>query len=199
MKTATAGFRIAKLGAATTGGRSPSKRSPVSGSSAETRGFPTLGGDGLGRGGELVGHQPVEQGGILEPAAVIGLEQVARDDAAGRFIGFGADELRAPVGGADRPFGEHPPDLIGFLVGIAGERLPDLFLTGMIVRHRERHQLVEGQLVLGIEGEQLFAHAGELEALTHERRGDKEARRDRFLALSLVAQGLESAELIERM
>lgn len=67
--------------------------------------FPALGGDRLGRGGELVGHQPVEQGRILEPAAVIGLEQVARDDAAGRFIGFGADELRTPVGGADRPFG----------------------------------------------------------------------------------------------
>ena len=38
MKTATAGLRMANAGAATTGGIRPSKRSPVSGSSAETRG-----------------------------------------------------------------------------------------------------------------------------------------------------------------
>ena len=38
MNTATAGLRIAKAGAATTGGSSPSNRSPVSGNSAETRG-----------------------------------------------------------------------------------------------------------------------------------------------------------------
>ncbi len=39
VKTATAGLRIAKAGAATTGGSRPSNRSPVSGNSAETRGF----------------------------------------------------------------------------------------------------------------------------------------------------------------
>ena len=38
VKTATAGLRIAKVGAETTGGSKPSKRSPVSGSSAEIRG-----------------------------------------------------------------------------------------------------------------------------------------------------------------
>ena len=42
VNTATAGFRIAKAGAATTGGNSPSKRSPVSGNSAETRGAPAF-------------------------------------------------------------------------------------------------------------------------------------------------------------
>lgn len=37
VKTATAGFRIAKAGAAATGGSSPSNRSPVSGNSADVR------------------------------------------------------------------------------------------------------------------------------------------------------------------
>ncbi len=40
VKTATAGRRMAKQGAAATGGMRPSNRSPVSGSSAETRGLP---------------------------------------------------------------------------------------------------------------------------------------------------------------
>jgi hypothetical protein len=40
VKTATAGLRIANAEAATTGGSSPSNRSPVSGNLAETRGAP---------------------------------------------------------------------------------------------------------------------------------------------------------------
>jgi hypothetical protein len=53
VNTATAGLRIAKAGAATTGGNSPSNRSPVSGSSAETRGRP-----GMNLGADMMGDQP---------------------------------------------------------------------------------------------------------------------------------------------
>jgi hypothetical protein len=51
VNTATAGLRIAKAGAATTGGSSPSNRSPVSGSSAETRGL------GMNLGADMMGDQ----------------------------------------------------------------------------------------------------------------------------------------------
>ena len=62
--------------------------------------LPALGGDRLGLGLQLLGDQPVEQRDILQPAAIVVLEEVAHDDAAGRLIGVEADEQRPLVGGA---------------------------------------------------------------------------------------------------
>ena len=56
--------------------------------------FPAFGGDLVGCRLQLLGDQPVEQRDILQPAAIVGLEQIAQHDAAGRLIGVDADEQR---------------------------------------------------------------------------------------------------------
>ena len=78
--------------------------------------LPSLGADALRLPLQLCGDQPVEQRRVLQPAAVVGLEQVAQDDAAGHLIVGDADEPCAPVGGPHRILREHPADLA---------RLPD--------------------------------------------------------------------------
>ena len=60
--------------------------------------FPALAPDGLGFTVELLGDEPVEQHGILQPATIVLLEQVPHHHAAGNLIGFDPDELRALVG-----------------------------------------------------------------------------------------------------
>ena len=54
--------------------------------------FPAFARDLVGGGLQLVGHQAVEQGRILQPATIVRLEQVAQHDAAGRLISLDADE-----------------------------------------------------------------------------------------------------------
>ena len=55
--------------------------------------LPAFGSDGLRLGFQLLGHQALEQRDILEPAAIVVLEEVAHDDAAGRLVGVDADEV----------------------------------------------------------------------------------------------------------
>ena len=161
--------------------------------------FPALGAQRFGLGLKLLDHQPIEQRRVLQPAAIVMLEQVAHDRRRRRPHRFDADELRAPVGGPDRAFGELAADEVGFLVVGARQRLPDLLLARMVVGDRERHQLLQRHAVLGIDVEELRGDGGELQALLHDGRGDEEARGDLLLAQALVAQGLEGAELVERM
>ena len=61
--------------------------------------FPAFGGQAFRLCLKLLVHKPIEKRRILQPAAVIVLEQVAGDVPAGRLIGLDADELRAPVAG----------------------------------------------------------------------------------------------------
>ena len=63
----------------------------------------------------------------------------------------------------------------------------------------EGHQLLQRHAVLGIDVEQIRRHRGEAQTLFHDRRRDKMARCDVFLAHAEVPQRLEGAELIERM
>ncbi len=49
--------------------------------------FPALGGDGLRLGLQLLARQPVEQHRVLEPAAIVLLEEIAQHIAARRLIG----------------------------------------------------------------------------------------------------------------
>ena len=127
------------------------------------------------------------------------LEEVAHDHAAGGLIGFGADELRAPVRRPDSAFGELAADEVGFPVVGTRQSLPDLLLARMVVRDREGHELLQRHAVLGIDVEELPGDGGEAQALLHDGRCDEEARRDLLLAEALVAQGLKGAELVERM
>ena len=123
--------------------------------------FPAFGGDLLRFGLQLLGDQAVEQADILQPAAIVLLEKVAHDDAARPLIGVEADEQDALVGRAHGAFRQHATNLIRLLAVGALERFPDLLLARVIVRHRERHELVERYAVFGIDIEQLLRHGGE--------------------------------------
>ena len=89
---------------------------------------------------ELLCDKPVEQGRVLQPAAVVGVEQVAQDRPAGGLIRLDANELRALVGGAHRALGEHAADLVRLLGAGPLQGLPHLLLTRMVGIDRERHQ-----------------------------------------------------------
>ena len=105
--------------------------------------LPALGADRFGFAVELLHDQPVEQGRVLQPAAIVGVEQIAQDEAASRLIGFDADELRPLVGSAHRAFRQHAADLVG-LLGIGPlQRLPHLLLAGMVGVDGERHDLIK--------------------------------------------------------
>ena len=161
--------------------------------------LPALGAQRLGLGLELLDHQPIEQRRILQPAAIVMLEEVAHDHAAGGLVDVDADEPRAPVGGADRALGELAADQIGLLVVGARYGVPDLFLASVVVGDGERHQLLQRHAVLGIDVEELVGDGGEAQALLHHGRGHEEPGGDLLVAKALVAQRLEGAELVERM
>ena len=161
--------------------------------------LPALGPDLLRFLVELLGDEHVDQADILQPAAVVALEQVAHDRSARFDIGVDADELHALVGGAHRVLGQHAADLVGLLVVALPHRLPHLFLTRMVGIDRERHQLVEAHLVAREGVEQWFADRNELQPLLDDVRRDEERRGDLLLRHAGLAHRLEGAELVERM
>jgi hypothetical protein len=161
--------------------------------------LPALGGDLLRFSLQLFRDQAVEQADILQPATIVLLEEVAHDEAARLLISVETDEQRAFVGRAHGAFRQHASDLIRLLAVGALERFPDLLLARVVARHGERHELVERHAVFGIDVEQLLRHGGEAQPLLHHVRADEERRGDVLLGLALLTQGLESAELIERM
>jgi hypothetical protein len=82
--------------------------------------LPALGPQLLSHGLELFDNQTVEQRRVLQPAAIVVFEQIARDNAACRFVGFNADEHCAFIGRADCTFGELAVDVIRFGVAATG-------------------------------------------------------------------------------
>ena len=76
---------------------------------------------------------------------------------------------------ANRAFRELAANVVRLLVVGACELLPDLFLPRMIVRHRERHQLLQRHAVLGVDLE-------ELEPLLDDSRAHEEPGRYLLLA-----------------
>ena len=161
--------------------------------------LPTLGADFLGCPLELLARETIEQGRVLQPTAVIAVEEVAQHDAARRLIGLDADELGALVGGPNRALRQLAADRIGPLVIGARERVPDFLLPRVIVGHAKGHELVERQFLGDIEIEQFGTRCGEFETLTHDLRADEKPRRDVVDAQALLMQVLEGPELIERM
>ncbi len=161
--------------------------------------FPAFGANGLRVTVELFRDQPVQQARVLQPAAVIRIEEVAQDDPARELIGLNADELRPLVGRPHRPFRQHPADLVG-LLGIGTlQGFPHLLLTRVVGIDGERHELIEAHAVLGIDFEQCRRYCGETQPLAHHRDRDEERRRDLLLGLALLAQRKERTELVERM
>src|SRR3546814_15462333 len=74
---------------------------------------PALGGDRLGLGLQLLGDEAIEKPDVLHPPALVGLEQVAHDDAAGRHIGSEAEEDSALVQNPHGRSGPHAPAIKG--------------------------------------------------------------------------------------
>lgn len=148
---------------------------------------------------QLLGREQLDQSGILQPSAVVVLEQVSQRRAAGLLIGSDADERGAAIGGAHRAFGQHAANLVRLAVGLAADRVPDAQLALMVGRDGERHEQVEPDLVLGIEVEQRRGDRRETQPLLDHGGRHEEARRDVVDAGASVDLGLEGAELVERV
>ena len=128
------------------------------------------------------------------------MEQVARDHAAGRFVGLCTDEYSALVARLGGAFGQQAADVVGLLVVAPSQALPHLLLTGMVVCDRETHELLKAHRVLGVEVEQLRADRDELEALAHDSRRDEEPCCNLLVSQPVfVPERLEGPELIERV
>ena len=69
----------------------------------------------------------------------------------------------------------------------------------MVGVHGEGHELFQRHAILGIDVEEGRGHGGEFQALLHDLGRDEEGCSDRFLALTLLTQGLKGAELVERV
>jgi hypothetical protein len=69
----------------------------------------------------------------------------------------------------------------------------------MVVGNRERHQLLKRHAVGDKDVEELRGDGGELQPLLDDGRADEEPGCDVFFAQSLLAQGLECAELVKRV
>ena len=161
--------------------------------------LPALGEDRLGLLVQLLGDHGFEQGRVLEPPAIVGLEQVAQHLASGFDIVVETHELRPSVGGAHGAFGQHASDFVGLLRIVALQRIPDLFLAFVVGIDREGHELVEGHLLLGIGVEQRGRDRGELQPLLDDAGRDEEHCGDLLFRLALLAHRLEGTELVERM
>ena len=73
-----------------------------------------------------------------------------------------------------------------------------MFLPRVIIGQAIGHQLLERKFVVFVSLEDDGARIGKAQALTHDERRDAEGGGDRVLALALIGQGLEGAELVER-
>ena len=149
--------------------------------------LPAFGGDHLGVRLQLVGGHLVHERNILQPAAIVALEQVAQDRATGRDVGIHADELRPLIGGADGTLGQHAPDGVGMLVVGSLQALEDLLLALVVAGDGEGHELVERHAVLGIDVEQRRRDRRQLQALLHHVDRDEERGSDLFFGLPLLA------------
>ena len=161
--------------------------------------LPALGGNGVRLALKLLDHELVEQCRVLQPAAVVALEQVAHHGAARLCVGVAADEERTLVGRAHGALGQHSPDDVGFLRVRLAQPVVHLLLPLVVSVDRERHELVERQPVLGVDVQQLGRHRRQPQPLLHHRHRNEECGGDLLLGLALLAQRQESPELVERV
>ena len=161
--------------------------------------LPALGRDVLGLGLQLLGREAIEKRDVLEPAAAIGLEQVAQHGAPGRLIGVHPDEQDPFVRRLRGLLGQEPPDLVRLLRPGIPHRLPDLLLAGVIVRDGEGHELLERHAVNSVDLEQRGRDRCEAQPLLDHVDRHEEGRGDSLLGHAFLAHRLEGAELVEGM
>jgi hypothetical protein len=69
----------------------------------------------------------------------------------------------------------------------------------VIIRDRERHQLLKRHAVVSVHVKQFWRNCHKPKALLHDADGDEEDGRDLLLGFALLTQGLECTKLVERM
>jgi hypothetical protein len=119
---------------------------------------------------------------------------------AGGHIGIDTHEAGARVACFDARLGEEAPNIEGMRGDLAlDDRLEHLLLARMVAGDTERHKLLEVEFVCGVGFKQLRARRSELQALAHDGGRDAERGGDIILALVLLAECCEGAELVERV
>lgn len=161
--------------------------------------LPAFGSNRLSFGLELLGYEAVEQDDVLKPAAVVVLEQIPQNAATRALIGIEAHKLGPGIGTAHGVLREQPADLVWLVITGAADILPDLLLAGVIGRDRERHELLEGHAVFGIDLMQLWRDRRQAQALLDDCRVHEMTRGNVFLAHAEIAECLEGPKLIKRM
>ena len=112
------------------------------------------------------------------------------------LVGVKSDEARSSIGRAHGVFRQHASNLIGLIVARATDVLPDLLLSGMVGCDGERHELLEGHAVFGINLVQLWRHGCQPQSLLHDGRRHEVPGRDLLLGQAGAEQGLKGSELI---
>jgi Periplasmic binding protein/TAT (twin-arginine translocation) pathway signal sequence len=94
----------------------------------------------------------------IEAANSMYVEGVGSYLATRLLVGVNPNKMRAAIGCTDGLLGQHPPDLVWLIVAGTTDVLPDLLLSDLIGRDRERHELLEGHAIFGINLVQLRRH-----------------------------------------
>ena len=139
---------------------------------------------------QLFRHQPVEQRGIGEVAVAVGAEEIGDGAATSLHVSLGGDEARAAVVRPHMRRREPLPDSVGAALPL-GRIEPCRFLRRVIVRHGERHHLVERHRGLAVEGHQHGADRRQLEPLPDHGRRDAEPGGNVLDAVVGIDQRLE--------
>jgi hypothetical protein len=129
----------------------------------------------------LLAGEPLEKRDVQPAGRGIVGEQVALDPAAGRDIGFLADEPRAPVGGAGGRLRHHPADAVGMAAHVAAAHLLEHIGLPLLVGRR---RIGLGDVEADLAGAERLEHdrreAGEPQPALDEADGEAEAARDAF-------------------
>ncbi|KPH86919.1 hypothetical protein GLUCOINTEAF2_0204244 [Komagataeibacter intermedius AF2] len=143
--------------------------------------------------------QPVQNGRILQPAAVVSLEQVAHDVATRYDIGLQPDETGTGIRSPDGLSRQHAADDIGFAIMALGHDLPDLFLPRVVVADGKGHQLLQAHPILLIDFKQAVGHGHQTQALLDNSSCHEERSGDFLLGHAFFQHVTEGAKLVQRV
>ena len=161
--------------------------------------LPAFGGYVIGNRLQLLRDQAVEERHVFEPAAVVLGEEIAEHSATSLLIGFHANEEHALVIGRNGGFCEELANVPGLAAMGMLDRLPNLFLPGMVGIDGERHQHFQRHAVLGVDATQRRRDGSQAQALLHDLDRGEEGGGDFLLGHALGPHVEEGAELVERM
>jgi hypothetical protein len=127
---------------------------------------------------ELLDREPARERGVVQETVLVAAEEIARDMAAGSFIGLGADE-EAEVGiERHRGLGEQPLHGVGLDVGMVLQLAPHRELGGVIGAEGEGGHGIEADAAGAVGVEQFGRQLAEAQALPDVAFGGAEAGRN---------------------